>query len=555
MALHYSPDEVEFYLVDFKKGVEFKAYANNRLPHARVIAIESDREFGLSVLVRLDEVLQERGDLFRDQGVQDVAGYRKANPDARMPRIMLIVDEFQEFFVEDDQLSQKSALLLDRLVRQGRAFGIHVLLGSQTLGGAYSLARSTMGQIAVRIALQCSEADAHLILSEDNMAARLLSRPGDAIYNDANGLIEGNHPFQIAWLGDEERDVHLGHVATRTTADQIETPATIVFEGNVPADPVHNIELVTQLQSRSEPSATVRPSNRLRLWLGDPVSISEPAAIDVRRQGGHNVLIIGTDENLASGIESVAMVSIASQLPNPASDSPTDDQDHHSDEAGNSLPASIYLLAPEDESSDDIELWDNVSETLGRCVQRVKPRKANDTIITVHQELRRRIDGDREKEAPVVMVIHNLSRFRDLRRDEDDFGFGGSLGEDKPVSVSKLFGELLKDGPALGVHVICWSDTWNNATRWLSNQLLREFEIRVAFQMNPNDSTNLLDSPAASRLGPNRAILYRDDTGTAEKFRPYGRPDSGWLKQVNRLMNGDDITEASSEDLDAWTVL
>jgi DNA segregation ATPase FtsK/SpoIIIE-like protein len=27
LALWYSPEEVEFYLVDFKKGVEFKTYA------------------------------------------------------------------------------------------------------------------------------------------------------------------------------------------------------------------------------------------------------------------------------------------------------------------------------------------------------------------------------------------------------------------------------------------------------------------------------------------------------------------------------------------------
>ncbi len=47
-ALWYSPDEIELYLVDFKKGVEFKTYATNLLPHARAIAIESDREFGLS---------------------------------------------------------------------------------------------------------------------------------------------------------------------------------------------------------------------------------------------------------------------------------------------------------------------------------------------------------------------------------------------------------------------------------------------------------------------------------------------------------------------------
>ena len=35
LALYYSPDEVELYLIDFKKGVEFQAYAVNQLPHAR----------------------------------------------------------------------------------------------------------------------------------------------------------------------------------------------------------------------------------------------------------------------------------------------------------------------------------------------------------------------------------------------------------------------------------------------------------------------------------------------------------------------------------------
>ena len=116
-----------------------------------------------------------RGDQFRRLGVQDLKGFRNAQPEEKL-HILLIIDEFQELFVEDDRIAQEAALLLDRLVRQGRAFGIHVLLGSQTLGGAYSLARSTIGQMAVRIALQCSESDAHLILSEENTAARLLTR-------------------------------------------------------------------------------------------------------------------------------------------------------------------------------------------------------------------------------------------------------------------------------------------------------------------------------------------------------------------------------------------
>ncbi len=68
VALTYSPDQIELYLIDFKKGVEFKTYATYQLPHARVIAIESEREFGLSVLEKLDAELKRRGDLYRDAG-------------------------------------------------------------------------------------------------------------------------------------------------------------------------------------------------------------------------------------------------------------------------------------------------------------------------------------------------------------------------------------------------------------------------------------------------------------------------------------------------------
>jgi DNA segregation ATPase FtsK/SpoIIIE, S-DNA-T family len=107
LALWSSPEEVEFYLVDFKKGVEFKCYASRRLPHAKVVAIESDRAFGLSVLQRVDEELRRRGDLFRQLGVQDLAGYRKTGGQEAMPRALLLIDEFQEFFTEEDHRASR----------------------------------------------------------------------------------------------------------------------------------------------------------------------------------------------------------------------------------------------------------------------------------------------------------------------------------------------------------------------------------------------------------------------------------------------------------------
>jgi S-DNA-T family DNA segregation ATPase FtsK/SpoIIIE len=59
-AYRYRPDQLNFYLLDFKKGVEFKVYAESGLPHVRVIGIESEREFGRSVLQRLDQEMQKR---------------------------------------------------------------------------------------------------------------------------------------------------------------------------------------------------------------------------------------------------------------------------------------------------------------------------------------------------------------------------------------------------------------------------------------------------------------------------------------------------------------
>ncbi len=171
-VLKYAPDQLRLVLLDFKKGVEFQVYAEADLPHADIIGIESQREFGLSALEHLDRVMQKRGEMFREAGVQDVAVGFASDLSGPMPRILVVVDEFQELLLKMINWLNTAAMLLDRVVRQGRSFGIHVVLASQTLGGSYSLPRTTLAQMAVRIALQCEGADAMMILSEDNLAAR-----------------------------------------------------------------------------------------------------------------------------------------------------------------------------------------------------------------------------------------------------------------------------------------------------------------------------------------------------------------------------------------------
>ncbi len=574
-ALIYGPDQVEFYLIDFKKGVEFKTYATHHLPHARVIAIESEREFGMSVLERLDAELRRRGDLFRAAGVQDLPDFRarrtdipvrcEGEQDGRtgmsvlpepMPRILFIVDEFQELFVEDDKLAQDAALLLDRLVRQGRAFGIHVLLGSQTLSGAYSLARSTMGQMAVRVALQCSEADAHLILSDErNEAARFLSRPGEAIYNDQNGLLAGNHPFQVVWLPESQRVQYLKQVEEKargargeargsgTRASQLAPHNLIVFEGDQPADPADNVPLREVLE-RGPSGPASAPQ---KAWLGAAVAIKEPTSATFGRHSGSNLLVVGAWEESALGVLANAVVSLAVQNKADKERGRGGDKEiktqHVTElEAERSLspclPVSLsnssarfYILDGTRPESPEAGVWQRIASALPHAIDVVGPRDTARVMNEVATELKRREAASEEDAPPIYLVIFNGGRFRELRRGEDDFSF--SMDRDKPPSPDKQWAEILRNGPAWGVHSLVWCDSYNNVSRLFDRLALREFEMRVAFQMSAADSSNMLDNPAAAKLRQHRGLFASEDLGTIEKFRPYGVPTEEWLKQVS----------------------
>ncbi len=527
IALWYSPDEVEIYLVDFKKGVEFKTYATHLIPHIRAVAIESEREFGVSVLHRIDAEMKRRGDLYRRVGAQDVAGYREACPDDRMPRTLLIIDEFQEFFTEDDKLAQEASLLLDRIVRQGRAFGIHVILGSQTLGGAYGLARSTIGQMAVRVALQCSEADSFLIMSDDNSAPRLLARPGEAIYNDASGIIGANSPFQVSWLGDDTRDDSLRYVADIAAEDvRSGIEPTIVFEGNVPAEIEKNVALQVLVE---QPPAAKQKASPPKAWFGEPIAIKENTFAEYRRQNGANVLIVGQNDEAALSLIASSLCGVVSHY----SIHPQPEADHAQfvvlDGTPVDAPNASYLKSLVDQLPHEIVFgaWSETEAVIRKIGIELEQRK-NDNIA----------DGER-----IFLWLNGLQRFRMLKKSGDEFSFSySSSGDDDEsddpteTAVDQIFDTIIKDGPAFGIHTTLWCDTAGTLERMLDRNVLREFEMRILFQMGATDSSNLIDSTMASQLGLKRGLLFCEELGQAEKFRPYALPNATWIESFSQQL-------------------
>ncbi len=508
-VLKYSPENLRLVLLDFKKGVEFQVYSDNQLPHADIIGIESHREFGLSALEYVDGCMQRRGELFRSRGVQDIASWNMAVPEQHLPRMLIVVDEFQELFVEDDKLSNQVSLILDRIVRQGRSFGVHAILSSQTLAGAYSLPRTTLGQMGVRIALQCDASDAQIVFAEDNPAAARLKNPGQAIYNDAGGRIEGNQPMQIGWLSKSQQQTWLAEIGKGySNADPTTNilGRSVVYDGNRAAT-------WTEENANRAVNEARRDVNPDAIWcvVGESVAISPAIAFPLTNQAGRNLLIVGGVDAIAASVMSVVTASFV----------------RHFQGDNRALVFVAQAAKPTDARALQLpERWKHLPCEL----KTADVRGVDGMLKELHQMLKQRIEQPDEAstQIPVLVNLIQLGRLRSLRRD-DEFGMG-SFG-DAELTPDKQLEVLLRDGPSHNMHIVIWAENYSTVNRWLSRTALREIEIRLLMQMGANDSTNLIESVAASRLGENVMLVHDEATGQDQGFRPFDFDTLGELSK------------------------
>ena len=165
----------------------------------------------------------------------------------------------------------------------------------------------------------------------------------------------------------------------------------------------------------------------------------------------------------------------------------------------------------------------------------VPMRDIPDAMTELAAELTRRQTADTDDHEPAFLLINGIQRCRPLRKAEDDFSFS-SMDEDKAPKPDKQLAELLREGPALGMHTLVWCDTAGNAQRSLDRNGIKEFDWRVLFQMSVTDSSMLIDAPEAGKLGLHRALLYSEEQGTIEKFRPYALMVEAWIKETARIL-------------------
>ncbi|SEH48065.1 FtsK/SpoIIIE family protein [Mycolicibacterium rutilum] len=482
IAIEYPPSEVELFLIDFKEGVEFKQYADEGLPHARVIAIESERDFGLSVLQNVAREINRRGELFRNEG-GGATNLREYRARTRQPlkRLVLIIDEFQQLFYRDDKIAAESAEILELVLRQGRAFGIHVILASQSLAGLASLGKHVLGFIPTRIALQSSESDSRLVLGEENTDAQTLSRAGEGILNRKGGHKDANERFQAAFWDPDARSAALRLMTQRARSARM-PDITTVFAGHEPAD-------VTTVPF----DALVPPQGDAR-HLGIPVGLpltldADPLFTTLRRDAGSNLLIV--DEQGGSSL-AIAIASVQRQ------------------------GAAVELL---DFGGDEND-WPAVVDELGALDDvRVGRRKAaGPTLTRLAGLVNERQEMGEYRSRPIVLALAAMGRARDFDPNSYD-----------DDALTNLLGTILKDGPEVGVHVLCWFDRPAGIGKRVSSSQLNEFGQRLVGVLNRDDSSQLIDSENAASLKSGQGICADLDRAAEYRIRRFAPPPLKWF--------------------------
>ena len=291
-VLKYPPDELQIYLLDFKKGTEFKIYADRQIPHIKLLAMDAMQEFGQSILSELCSEMDVRAQMFervsKSTGVdvKNIIQYRRIT-NKPLPRLLVIMDEFQLLFDSDANRSVANSCgqMIANLISLARVYGIHFIFATQTLsrirGGSFTIQTATLNEMHVRIGLKGTRDEAHLLFGDiggDAAFSKYGEQKGMGAYvsDDTSGVPVG---FRAAFCG---QDLQVDLLRKIQELYHTVEPATRVFSGSI----VPRLETAEEYQRPWE--------NPSCLLLGEPIMIGENIKIPLTNTGRNNLIIMGS---------------------------------------------------------------------------------------------------------------------------------------------------------------------------------------------------------------------------------------------------------------------
>jgi len=488
-AIDYSPDELHLYLIDFS-GVEFNIYALNKLPHAKIIAPEAEREFGLSVLRGLLEEGQQRMTLCRDNEVSNIVELREAAPNLKVPRLLVIIDEFQKFFeVENDPISREAESIIKTIIQEFRKFGINLILATQKIYGTNTSNKLPKDLIANRILYKCASNDFMNLIGGKTPQFTV----GSCVYNSESGEPNASVFTKTFFAGKTDRETILRDIESGIKERGLSAVNdTIVFRS------AERPELENR-RKRPEHSIPKEYPEEVGIYFGESIAIE---AHDVYArlvpESNNNILIIGKNIDVA---EQIALNSALLAM------------DAHTDGSASFRFLNFMRTTNPLYSQPQEYFADGPFETFFASKQA--------DVNKVLSDLKALIDERSQTEEQHHNVYLFIFAFQLGRM----FDRGGRRGDDVSEE-GHLLDSILKRGPQVNVFTVLQVDTLDSLKRIESG--VKEFQHKVALQMEENESNIIIGSGVANKLfvmnrpaSKFRAYYSDKSMNILTKFKPY----------------------------------
>lgn len=529
--LHYSPDLLHLYLMDFKSGTEFKIYESKRLPHIKLLALDAMQEFGESILENLVAEMGTRSEKFKSVGASKLGEYVKisGNP---MPKILVIMDEFQVLYNDSTnrKVAYNCAELTKRIVTEGRSFGIHLLMATQStkIISDLTLATGTVEQMRIRIGLKCGEWDANYLFTERNDAAALemMKGPiGTAVMNPEY-TEENLIGFRAAYCDDQSQEKYLELISNSFSNYDYDLQT---FEGS----------RTVPLFDTDYGKAGLSSDFLLTIEMGTLIKVAPPFKITFDRRRKHNTLICGSNDRMSENLANLYSLAVlknensklycfdGERLLGPSA------ADVFYDEY--SRFGTRFILA---ESRGDIiqsvnEIYDIYSER--------KKKTSNEQVFVLIKNLqfldiiKAMLKGEPIDEADFLDVPSGRTQ------GDDTFDFGADIGITTPNVSEKLL-KLIDDGTAYGIHFIITSLEYQSVkeSMYFGENILAKFPERYVFSLSDSDSESLIENISVSALRDN-TVYFSDSVKNTFQLKPYVFPSAGELHDhIDTIMIGGD---------------
>lgn len=519
----YAPEDLQLYLLDFKLGgVEFNRYSDCK--HIRALLVDNnDYQITLEILRDLNDAMRDRGVLLRNAGVSNIKEYNRLHPDEHMPQIIFVADECHVLFSGGGdtpvRVRREMSEILNKVAKEGRSQGVHLLLATQTLAGA-DISREVLNNITDHYLLKCSPADSESMVNRSSEITSALDT-GQVYYHGRSQ----SSLFQAFYATNDE----LNNVISGTVAKSAyhKSNGQFYFSGSQQFEIDEKVAEELETKGRRAIVGSVGRTINLQRSI---------VSFMLKNDFSENVLLFGINDKYQ--VTNTAVNLFVSMI------------------ISNYCKGKDYefcyinCLDEEDEDARYLDLLDALAN-MNLC-RRIEKRRRGAFLSDLAYDI------NNESEHHAVILILGQERFREVKLDmdlenasslrptNDMMAFSSDPFSQSNSSNFKTYGEalhfILNKGPEVGIHTIMQIDkpesmtfieyvNAKNVMRLFKHLVMLKSDEKAAVALQLHDDVKLhLLCNDAERM---RAFYFDNEKDEYTLLCPFTLPDT---EQINKLI-------------------